>query len=73
MLPSVTPRRRENVVGRPPTPTFTLVFSLWFSRRRSRLGRRLDEIPGVGRLGVQLTLAEIGADMTQFPTAAHLV
>ncbi|MDV6985570.1 hypothetical protein [Mycobacterium intracellulare] len=24
----------------------------------------LDEIPGAGRLGVQLILAEIGADMT---------
>lgn len=34
---------------------------------------RLDELAGAGRLGVQLILAEIGADMTQFPTAAHLV
>jgi transposase len=33
---------------------------------------RLDEIPGIGRHGAQLILAEIGLDMTRFPTAAHL-
>jgi transposase len=34
---------------------------------------RLGEIPGIGRNGAQISLAEIGLDMTQFPTAAHLV
>jgi transposase len=34
---------------------------------------RLAEIPGIGSTGAQLILAEIGLDMTQFPTAAHLV
>jgi len=34
---------------------------------------RLDEIPGVGQLAARLLLAEIGADMTRFPTAGHLV
>jgi transposase len=34
---------------------------------------RLDEIPGIGRHAAQVILAEIGLDMTQFPTAAHLV
>ncbi|CDZ87110.1 transposase [Rhodococcus ruber] len=34
---------------------------------------RLDEIPGVGRGAAQIILAEIGPDMTVFPTAAHLV
>jgi transposase len=34
---------------------------------------RLAEIPGIGRTGAQIILAEIGLDMTQFPTAAHLV
>jgi transposase len=38
---------------------------------RSAIGR-LDEIPGVGRPGAQLILAEIGLDMSRFPTAAHL-
>ena len=33
---------------------------------------RLDDIPGVGRHGAQLILAEIGLDMSRFPTAAHL-
>jgi len=34
---------------------------------------RLAEIPGIAPLGAQLILAEIGLDMTRFPTAGHLV
>jgi transposase len=34
---------------------------------------RLDEIPGVGVRAAQIILAEVGLDMAQFPTAAHLV
>jgi transposase len=34
---------------------------------------RLEEIPGLGSTGAQIILAEIGLDMTRFPTAAHLV
>jgi transposase len=34
---------------------------------------RLDEIPGVGQTAAQLLIAELGADMTRFPTAGHLV
>ena len=34
---------------------------------------RLDEIPGVGRAAAQIILAEVGPDVTVFPTAAHLV
>ncbi len=33
---------------------------------------RLDTIPGVGRRIAEILLAEVGADMTRFPTAAHL-
>ena len=33
---------------------------------------RLDAIPGIGPLAAQLLLAEIGTDMTRFPTPAHL-
>lgn len=33
--------------------------------------RRLDEIPGVGRDVAQIILAELGADMSCFPSAAH--
>ena len=33
---------------------------------------RLDTIPGVGRRTAEILLAEIGADMGRFPTAAHL-
>ncbi len=32
----------------------------------------LDTIPGVGRYTAQVLLAEIGPDMSRFPTAAHL-
>lgn len=35
--------------------------------------QRLTEIPGIGPTAAQIILAEIGLDMTQFPTAAHLV
>lgn len=34
---------------------------------------RLDEIPGVGPSTAQVILAEIGPDMSVFPTAGHLV
>ncbi len=33
--------------------------------------RRLDEIPGVGRDVAQVILAELGNDMSRFPSAAH--
>jgi transposase len=32
---------------------------------------RLDHIPGIGRRGAECLLAELGPDMTRFPTAAH--
>lgn len=34
--------------------------------------RRLDAIPGVDRRTIENVIAEIGTDMTAFPTAAHL-
>jgi transposase len=34
---------------------------------------RLDEIPGIGTSTAQVILAEIGLDMSVFPTAGHLV
>lgn len=34
---------------------------------------RLDEIPGIAPRAAQIIIAEIGLDMTQFPTPAHLV
>jgi transposase len=33
---------------------------------------RLDEIPGVGPVAAAIILAEIGLDMSRFPTAGHL-
>jgi transposase len=34
---------------------------------------QLDAVPGIGQVCAQDIIAEIGADMTVFPTAAHLV
>ncbi len=34
---------------------------------------RLDEIPGIAVRGAQIVIAEVGLDMSRFPTAAHLV
>jgi transposase len=34
---------------------------------------RLDEIPGIGRIAAAVIIAEIGTDMTRFPTSGHLV
>ena len=39
-----------------------------FSERRDRL----ETIPGVGRRAAEVILAEVGVDMSRFPTAAHL-
>jgi transposase len=33
---------------------------------------RLDEIPGVGVTAARVIIAEVGTDMTRFPTAGHL-
>lgn len=35
--------------------------------------RRLSEIPGLSHESAQLIIAEVGLDMTRFPTAGHLV
>ncbi|HYS41045.1 MAG TPA: IS110 family transposase [Pseudonocardiaceae bacterium] len=44
--------------------------------RRVRAGlpaaQRLDEIPGIGPLGAQVIIAEIGLDMSRFLTPGHL-
>ena len=34
--------------------------------------QRLDEIPGIGPVAAAIIIAEIGVDMTRFPTAGHL-
>jgi transposase len=34
--------------------------------------QRLDEIPGIGRIAAAVIIAEVGLDMSRFPTAQHL-
>jgi len=38
----------------------------------NELSERLDAIPGIGPRVIQIILAEIGPDVTRFPSAAHL-
>src|SRR5262249_33698497 len=38
----------------------------------AELVARCDEIPGIGRIAAAAVLAEIGLDMTRFPTPGHL-
>ncbi|MFH9983823.1 transposase [Streptomyces sp. NPDC017179] len=37
------------------------------------MAEKLDAVPGTGPATAQIILAEIGADMSRFPTADHLV
>jgi len=37
-----------------------------------RTAQRLDEIPGIGPVAAAIITAEIGVDMSRFPTAGHL-
>jgi hypothetical protein len=43
------------------------------TRALSRCRGRLNEVPGPGRISVETIIAEIGADMSLFPTPGHLV
>ena len=38
----------------------------------AQAAERLDEIPGIGPIAAAIVIAEIGLDMTRFPTAGHL-
>lgn len=38
----------------------------------AQAAERLDEIPGIGPIAAAIVIAEIGVDMTRFPTAGHL-
>src|SRR5680860_1434723 len=38
----------------------------------AQAAERLDEIPGIGPIAAAIIVAEIGLDMTRFPTAGHL-
>jgi len=41
--------------------------------RRLSAVERLDEVPGIAERAAQIIIAEVGLDMAQFPTPAHLV
>ncbi len=41
--------------------------------RRLTTVERLDEVPGIAERAAQIIIAEVGLDMSRFPTPAHLV
>ncbi|MGH9263842.1 MAG: IS110 family transposase [Acidimicrobiales bacterium] len=41
--------------------------------RRPTTVERLDEVPGIAERAAQIIIAEVGLDMSRFPTPAHLV
>jgi transposase len=41
-------------------------------RRLAEQVRRLSTIPGIGKRAAEVVCAEIGIDMSRFPTSAHL-
>ncbi|MET8130249.1 IS110 family transposase [Streptomyces sp. NPDC005231] len=57
----------EEIVGPPGDPVAST------ERTGRELAERLDAIPGVGPVTAQIVLAEIGVDMSRFPTPEHLV
>jgi len=42
------------------------------SKKKERAMQLINEIPGIGSRGAEVIVAEIGADMSAFPTQAHL-
>jgi transposase len=58
--------------GDPATPSDVPVETNTNAPRLSTVDR-LDEVPGIAPRAAQILIAEIGLDMAQFPTAAHLV
>lgn len=63
-LPGAEPAPTGGIGGRPGQGSGTAFMSAV---------DRLDEITGIGRAGAQVILAELGPDMSVFPTAGHAV
>jgi transposase len=63
-LPGATPPPPGTDPGDPDTPNNTAGLPVL---------DRLDEVPGIGPLAAHVIIAEIGLNMAQFPTPAHLV
>ncbi len=59
-IPAAAPPDSDDSTGDPTTTPLSAV-------------ERLDEIAGIGIHAAQVIIAEVGLDMTQFPTAGHLV
>ncbi|UQX10369.1 transposase [Candidatus Mycobacterium methanotrophicum] len=64
---------RDNVAGDPATGDDTRVDPAAVAHCAPSVIERLDEIPGIGQRAAQMIIAEIGLDMSRFPTPEHLV
>jgi transposase len=54
-------------------PTGDVPFAVDPKAGRLSTVERLDEVPGIAERGAQILIAELGLNMAQFPTPAHLV
>ena len=59
--------------GSQPTPTSDVPVEADPDARRVSTVERLDEVPGIAERAAQIIIAEVGLNMAQFPTPAHLV
>ena len=73
--PRPAPTRATEVPVEAPTEACVPADGTPAHRGGNRLSaaQRLDEIAGIGPLAAQVIIAEIGLDMSRFPTAGHLV
>lgn len=69
-LPEPTP---PTAPGTRATPTSDVPVQTDPDARRLSAAERLDEVPGIAQRAAQIIIGEIGLDMTQFATPAHLV
>jgi len=71
----LTTRIGQLVAEREPRPTLASDVPVEHDPDARRLStvERLDEVPGIAERAAQIIIAEVGLDMSQFPTPAHLV
>lgn len=71
VLPEPQPDRNAHNIDSPKPSDVPVEYDP--QARRLTPIERLDEIPGIAERAAQVIISEIGLDMTQFPTPAHLV
>jgi hypothetical protein len=64
---------RDTSGGDPGTGNGTRADPVTVAHCAPSVTERLDEIPGIGQRAAQMIIAEVGLDMSRFPTPEHLV